>query len=829
MSELKLSNAWVRHLLAALFFFVVSALYFKPEFSGKKINAHDSVSAVGAAKEVMDYANKGETILWTNGMFSGMPAFQVAYAPKANLLFVFELYQRFIPQGTMLLFTLMLGFYFLMAQLRINTFVAVLGSIAFSMNSFFLLSIEAGHFTKIYATALMPALLGGVLAYYRDPKFYKLVLVAIFTGLSIKANHLQITYYTVLAMFILGITEGVFAIIEKRIGGFLKSSVLLVAFGLLGAASNTVTLWTTMDYSKEATRGGTSELTKVKGSAVGKTGLEWDYAMNWSIGKAESFTLLVPDAAGRASSVEMDSKSEFATALQNAGIAPEQLGSMPTYWGIEKMGTGGPTYFGAIAIFLFILSLFVLDNRWRWTVGVLAAFTLFLAWGRDFEAFNRIIFEHFPLYSKFRVPSMILTVTGFTVILGATLGIQRMIDGEVDKAKLQKSLIYALSIVGGICLLMVIGGSSLFSFSNADADGQFRDMLKNAGLPAESLNPIMSGLIKTRQSMLSADALRSLIFILLAAGSIFAFIKGWFKETVFVIVLAVFATTDIWMVDKRFVNDKKFEKAKSYDDFIAPTTADQQIMQDQNGFYRVFNTIAPAGPFNDAATSYFHHHVGGYSAVKLLRYQELIENHLSKFEMNVYNMLNTRYFISKGPDGNPTAQPNNMALGNCWFPKAVVMCENADDENAKLSQLQKPSEQVLVDKRYADYVKGLPTAQIDTVFAPSNINKNITLSKYHPDNMEYTSNNPEEGLAVFSEIWYKGNEDWKAYIDGKETKFIRVNLVLRGLRIPAGQHKVEFKFHPESHYTGSLISTISSAIILALLGFSIFQNFRKKG
>jgi Bacterial membrane protein YfhO len=814
------SRPWIKHVIAGVIFLVLAALYCSPELGGKKINAHDSVSAVAAAKEVSEYAAKGETILWSNGMFSGMPMFQVAYAPKANLLLIFDYYQTLLPTGLMLLFTLMLGFYFLMAQLKINSWVSILASAAFSLNTYFILSIEAGHVTKLVAIAMMPALLGLVISYFREPKFIKAILVGIFTGLALKANHLQITYYTIIAVAALGVSELVLAIMAKEIVGFFKKAGMLLAFALLGAAANTVTLWTTWDYSKEATRGGTSELTKNAGSAVSKTGLDFDYAMNWSYGKAETFNLMIPNFAGGGSSMPMDLKSPFAAALQAQNIDPNALGGMPTYWGASDMGTGGPTYMGAIVIFLFVLSLFLISKRWLAIVLPLVLLSLFLAWGENMEGLSRFFFDNVPMYNKFRAPSMLLSITGFAMILSAALGLNELIKEGIEKDTLIKKLYLAFGLTGGLSLIFYLLGGSLFDFSGA-GDANFLEMLKQNKIEP---NGIYQGLLDTRLAIMKADALRSFFFIALAAGLVFSFLKNWLKPTAVLASLMALVVVDLWMVDKRYLNKDDFQKKSSYADFIEPSAADQQILQDQNGIYRVFNTTPPSGPFNDATTSYFHKHIGGYSAVKLLRYQELIENHLGKGNQKAYDMLNMRYYIQQDPQtGAPVARPNPGALGNAWFVMNPLIVKNADEENEKLGDARfNPRTQALVDQRFEKYVAGL------TMDTASFVGAKVELTNYHPDKMEYKSSSSKEGLAVFSEIWYKGNTDWKATIDGKDAEFIRVNYVLRGLKIPAGDHKIEFVFHPKSHYTGSSISLAGSGLLLALLAFELFRMNRKK-
>jgi len=373
-------------------------------------------------------------------------------------------------------------------------------------------------------------------------------------------------------------------------------------------------------------------------------------------------------------------------------------------------------------------------------------------------------------------------------------------------------------------------GGTFFDFTGA-GDGNIIEGLKNMQQQFEKetqriidINLIYQGLLDTRMAIMKADALRSFAFIAVAAVLIFSFLKNWLKPTVVVPALLVLVVMDLWIVDKRYLNKDDFQKKSSYADFIEPSPADQQILQDQNGLYRVFNTTPQSGPFNDATTSYFHKHIGGYSAVKLLRYQELIENHLGKGNQKAYDMLNMRYVIQQDPQsGAPVARPNPGALGNAWFVINPVLVKNADEENEKLADATfNPRTQALVDQRFEKYVAGLnmDTASFQTA--------KVELTNYHPDKMEYKSSSNKEGLAVFSEIWYKGNTDWKATIDGKEAEFIRVNYVLRGLKIPAGNHTIEFVFHPESHYTGSSISLAGSGILLALLAFELFRMNRKK-
>lgn len=787
-----LQKGYVQHILAVIVLLVVSALYFFPEMQGKKLLSHDHISHVAAAKEIKDYKEKGETVLWASRVFSGMPAFQIAYTVDSNFLTWIHSLGKMFPRGTWLCLILMLGFYLCLSILEISFFLRILGSIIFSLSSWFMLSIEAGHATKMIAIAFVPPLIASIIISYKGKWLIGGILTAVFLGLAVVANHVQIVYYAIFFILAVIVVKFIQAYKEKTIPTFIKRSLILVGFALLGTLPNLTLLWTTYDYGKETIRGGKSELTK---DVKQDTGLDIDYAMQWSYGKMESLNMLIPGLYG--SGAQLDEDSEVYQDLKRKGVPKNQLKNylkgIPVYYGDQPFTTG-PSYMGATAIFLFILFLLISKSNFRWILLSVTVLSIMFAWGKNFLVINELMFDYLPLYNKFRTPSMWLSLTIVTVSLGAIMALNEILTKKVDSEKLKKSLIYAGSSVGGIVLLFALFGSGMVDF-----DGAYDAQLAQNGMSIDLL-------IEDRISILKGDAFRSFILIAIAFGLLWMYNSNKFKNiNLLKGIMALLLIGDLWTVGKRYLNEDDFKKAKSFEQSIQPSIADQQINSDKSGNYRVFNTTVST--FNDNNTSYFHHSVGGYSAVKLIRYQDLIERHLSKGNMKVFNMLNTKYFIV-GQPGAEAVQTNPDALGNAWFVDNVSWAKNADDEMAQLNDFE-PKTTAVIDERFKE--------KIGNYQSTSSASDKIELSNYHPDNMKYSSNASAEKLAVFSEIWYKGNEDWKAYIDGKETEFVRVNYLLRGLKIPAGQHEITFKFKPKTHYTGRVISLISSILLLILL------------
>ena len=776
---------YIRHIVAVFILVIVAGIYFYPETQGKKILSHDSISAVAASKQFRDYKEKGETILWGSTIFSGMPLFQVAYNVQANLLKVFFSLKHILPTSMWVWFMLILGFYICLSILGYPTEISLIGSIAFGLSTWFMLSIEAGHNTKILTIAFIPPLIASILITYKGKWLIGGILTCLF----------------ILILFTVKLIE---AIKNKSIPRFIKRTIILVGFGILAILPNITLLWTTYDYGKETIRGGKSELTKeVKQS----TGLDIDYAMQYSYGKAESINLIIPGFAG--SGGTLTEKSATFEDLQSKGVPKKQaldyLKGIPLFYGEPPINTG-PSYLGAALLFLFILMLFIYKGKFKWVLLSATILSIMLAWGRHFLVLNEFLFEYLPLYNKFRTPSMWLSLAMISVTWGAMITLKTIFNADYDHQKIKKSLYYSGGILGGFIIFIYLFKSSITEFS-----GPYDTQLSQNGLNIDAL-------IQDRISMLSKDILRTLFVLGLTFGTVWLVVfKKLKNKQLAYFIFAVIIVGDLWLVDKRFLNKDDFSRAKSYDKSIIASAADQQILADREGNYRVFNTTVSS--FNDNNTSYFHQSVGGYSAVKLIRYQDLIERHLSKGNMNVFNMLNTRYFIS-GQPGQEVAQRNPGALGNAWFVDEIKWAKNADEEMNLMTDFN-PKTTAIIDVRFKEYLAGFQSN--------NQPNNTIELSSFHPDNMTYISNSTSENFAVFSEIWYKGNEDWKAYIDGKEMEFIRVNYLLRGMKVPAGQHEITFKFYPKSHYIGSKISYASSGfILLMLLGILVLIVLKKQ-
>lgn len=798
-------NKYAQHILAFFILLIVAGIYFYPETQGKKILSHDQISAVSASKEISDYAEKGDKILWTSRIFSGMPAFQVAYSVDENLLLWVYKSGNLLPKSLWLSLMLMLGFYIALSILGYPITIRILGAISFSLSTWFLLSIEAGHSTKMITIAFIPPLIAAILITYKGKWLLGGVLTSLFLGLAIMANHIQIIYYSIFFIAILFFVKLFHAYKGKQIQTFLKRTAILIGFGLLGVLPNITLLWTTYDYGNSSTRNGKSELTK-EIEQVGD-GLDLDYAMAWSYGTAETINLLIPGVYAPGASLEKG--SETYDELARKGVPKNQienyLKGIPMYYGTQSTPTG-PSYLGAGLIFLFLLMLFLYKGNFKWVLVGTILVSIIFSWGGDFLIVNEFFFNNFPLYNKFRTPSMWLSLTMIAVTFGAMMGLKIIHDKEYDNAKLKKALIYSGGILGGISIIIYLLGSSLFDFT-----GPYDDQLAQNGFPMDSV-------VQDRMNLVKSDALRTLAVIAIIFGTLWAVLTNKLKSlSMGISIITIIIIGDMWIVGKRFLNNDDFTKAKSYEKSIIPTAADQQIKNDKEVNYRVFN--AAVSSFNELTPSYFHQHVGGYSSVKLSRYQDLIERHLSKGNMNVFNMLNAKYFIT-GKPGQEVAQQNPDANGSVWFVNDINWAKNADEEMTKLKDFDSKST-VIIDERFKDYTTGI---------TPNNAAGNtINLKSFHPDNMAYTSNSTAENFAVFSEIWYKGNVDWKAYIDGKETEFIRVNYLLRGMKIPAGQHEITFKFHPNSHYIGSKISLVSSSlIVLMILGLLVMVIMKKE-
>jgi hypothetical protein len=781
------------HLIVILLFMGISFAYFSPVMQGKMIDMPDIKHWKGMSKEVQDFReDTGEEALWTNSMFSGMPAYQISTRSNANLIqYVVKAISLGIPRPANLLFLYLLGFYLLLLSLKVDYRLSAVGAIGFAFSSYFFIIIMAGHMTKAHAIAYVPMVVAAVLYTYRGRMFLGGVLTALTVALELYANHLQITYYLVLVLILIGVVQFVKDLKSNNLTSFAKRSGVLVLAALLASGTAISRLSTTMEYGEESTRG-KSELTTDLDNKT--SGLDKDYATSWSYGVAETFTLLIPNFYGGASQGELTTESETYQAIKRAPNAKQLIKQLPLYWGNQPF-TSGPTYAGSIVMFLFIFGLLFVKSEMRVWILLATILSIMLAWGKNFMPLTDLFLDYFPGYNKFRAVSMILVIAEFTLPLLGFVALNKFLTTEASSNEKQKPLQLAFYIVGGLTLVFAFMPSLFFDF----VGGQDANLAKS-GWPIDALQSDRAGL-------LSADAWRSFIFIALTFGAMWMFLKNKLSSKYVILIVGVLVLADMWTINKRYLNDDHFVRKSKVERPYQATAADQQILRDKDPNFRVFNQSVST--FNDASTSYFHKSIGGYHGAKLKRYQELIENHISKGNMAVLNMLNTKYFIN--PKGQ--AQQNPATLGNAWFVNEINTVANADAEIAALNGFN-PSNTAIVDVRFNEQI-------IDGL---DNAGANITLEEYKPNYLKYNSNSSKNGIAIFSEIYY--DKGWNAYIDRELKPHFRANYVLRGMQIPSGNHVVEFKFEPAVYHVSERIALTSSIVLLLLLAFVSVKEFK---
>jgi len=795
--------------LAAIVIFVVIALaYFSPLLEGKKLKQSDITQFRGMSKEIVDFrAKTGEEALWTNSMFGGMPAYQISVEYKGTILkYIDKAMQLFLPFPAGLVFLYMIGFLILLLTLKVDKWLAVAGAIAFAFSSYLFIILEVGHNSKAHAIGYMAPVLAGIILLYRGKYLAGGIMTAIALSLELLTNHLQITYYLMMIAGIFVVTELIGSIREKKLPGFAKSTAVLIVASILAVATNITNIWATYEYSKETIRGKT-ELTSEKTNRT--SGLDKDYATGWSYGTWETFTVLIPNFNGGSSQGALTESSSVYKALKQNNIDDNQaknvVKALPLYWGTQP-GVAGPVYIGAIIIFLFVLGLFVVDNKLKWWLLAATILSILLAWGKNFMPFTDFFMHYVPGYNKFRAVSMTLVIAEFCVPLLAILGLQKILSGEIEKKKALSYLYYSLGIAGGISLFFALAGSSIFDFVSP-SDEQYKSYFPDW---------LMAALREDRASLFSADAFRSLLFIALTGAAIWAMINQVIKKQVFYTVFILLVLIDMWSINRRYLNNDSFVRKSVAAVPFQPTTTDQLIMKDKDPNFRVYNQSV-GNPFADASTSYFHKSLGGYHGAKLRRYQEIIDHHLVKGNMNVFNMLNTKYFIvpdEKG--GQPQMQINMQALGNAWFVNNAHVVNNADEEINALTDFV-PTETAIYDKRFENEVKGHIISKDSTAA--------IALTEYEPNHLVYKSQTGREQLAVFSEIYY--SKGWNAYVDGKKAPYFRTNYILRAMIVPAGSHTIEFKFEPDVIKVGEKIS-LSSSILLILMAIGSIGFWARK-
>ena len=819
-----MKNPWLKkllpHFIAVIIFIVVSAVFCKPVLDGNVLNQHDIIGWKGMAQNAFEYKEKnGHFPLWNPNLFSGMPNYQVAIQGKSILPDMVKIFSLGLPKPINFFFLACICFYILCLVLRTRPVIGMLAGLAYAFSTYNPVVIAAGHETQMLATAFIPLLIAGLICTFEKKYWLGLALTTYATYQQIGVNHLQISYYTFLIATAITICYLYIWIKQKDWKHIVIAGAITAVAAIIGLAGSALTLKTTSEYTQYTMRGGKD--ISIEGDTVkaAKTsGLDTSYAFIYSLGKTESSTLIMPNAFGGGSSKMSGENSKVIGKLTDRGIpennAQQLAGSLPRYWGALPY-TAGPAYLGVFICLLGLIGFVILKTPVRW--GLLAATLLgiFMSWGKNLAGFNTFLFEHLPAYNKFRAPSMAQVIPQFTVAVAAALALQYLLFTAKNKELLKADFKKILYAVGGLFALLAMMYLAM-DYKSA-IDNQIISGYTDKNGSDEIGRLIVSGLKADRRAMFGGQMLRALAFAVILLGTLYLYIRNTIKPFVAAIVLVVISTLELTIVSKGYLNEEDGHYV-SADDYassnFSPTPIDQQILQDKDPNYRVFNMAGDA--FNESRTSYFHKSVGGYHPAKLRIYQDLIEKYLSgRPNPAVLNMLNTKYIIVQDPQSGQTGViPNPDAFGPCWLVKNVQV---VDSRVAAIQFLGKFNlkDTAVVDQSFS---KNVVQPQRDSA-------SNIRMTKFDNDAIEYEANCNGPQFAVFSEIYYPVG--WNAYIDGKKTDYCNVNYVLRGLSLPTGKHSVKFVFEPASVKSGTSIMFIASIFILVIFLGGLFMAWRE--
>jgi len=815
------------HFIAVVVFIVVAVVYCKPALEGKVVQQHDVTQWKGMAQNCFDYKDKhGHFPLWTNGMFSGMPSYQIVMGGDnpVNIGILAQVLSLNLPKPINFFFLACICFYFLTQVMRLNPYIGIMGALGYAYATYNPIIIVAGHDTKMMAIAYLPFFIGSILLIFKKEYWWGVALTAIAASFLIQANHMQITYYSFLIASAMSISYLIIWAKQKEFKHILISFGLLITSGLLAIAYNAVNLGTTWEYSKETIRGGS--VMADKNSKTSATGLSKDYAFSYSMAKAEPLVLMFPHAFG-GSSANLEVAEDKSKAIKALQEMPPQLGQqlqnyLQFYWG-GIGNTSGPPYAGAIICFLALLGIVVLDDKYRWWMLSISILAVLMSWGQFFEGFNLFLLNHLPMYNKFRAPSMIMVIPTFVLCMMAVASFDTILKYE-DKDILWKKLRKGFIVVGAVFAIAFLVYVSSDFMGEADKAlskqiSQIQDPQQKESL-IQPVHSFISALKEDRKDLFLGSLFRSFLFILVPIAAIFLYIKKKINSLIVIAVVSIFAFIDVMSIDVKYMNEEHFQDDNDVETAFKKTDADLQILKD-TGYYRVFNlTQGTQAAFNQGAlNSYYHKSIGGYHPAKLSIYQDLIEHQLYNFPncMPVVNMLNTKYIVTPGQQqgGQPIAQLNPGALGACWFVKGIVVKKTPTEVMNCLTTLDTKDSAVIFE---ADKSLAITTNQSDSL-------AKVSLVKNDNDFIEYTSNSNANQFAVFSEVYY--SQGWKAYVDGKETPIVKTNYVLRGLSVPAGNHKITFEFKPTAYYGSMKASVASSALIWLLLFAACFMYYKK--
>lgn len=825
---------YIPHIVAIVVFFVVTAVFFGPLFQGERIRQGDVEQFLGSAKEIQDYrAATGQEALWTNSMFGGMPAYQISVLYPNNMVqYVQGFLLKLLPSPAAIILVSMLGFYILLLAFKVDPWMSIGGAIAYGLSSYVIVIISAGHNTQAMAVAYMAPVLMGIIVTMRGRLFLGAALTALALALEIYANHLQVTYYLLILVVFIGIGEAIRLFRAGEVKYLGKAVAVLGIASIIAVLPNYSNLMLTNEYGKESTRG-KSDITIDNKEQTKTNGLPIEYATQWSYGKSEAFTLMIPDFQGGASEpIGMYDKAALDQVDPNYR---EFIGnSMYSYFGGQPF-TSGPVYVGAIICFLFVLGLFIVKDSIKWWLLAATVLAILLAWGRNFIGFTEFFFNNIPGYNKFRAVYMILVIAQLTMPILAMLALREIVVNAAELKTKLRSFYIAFALTGGVALLVYIMPTSFVTPVNSTDTQRVTQAVQQGGGGKQDVDNVMMNLENARIAIVQSDALRSFLFILLVAALVYFYVRKPFGVPVLAIVVSVLMLADMYGVSHRYMGESNYEKKKTTAGNFEMSAADQKILQDKSD-YRVLNVATQT--WQDARTSYYHKSIGGYHGAKLKRVQELYEQvmeqqlfdlrnemskdlnndsmmriHLSK--QSAINMMNTKYIIFNPDQGG--VLENRFACGNAWFVNSLKIVPNADSEIVALRNFN-PRRTAIVDKVFQSQI-GEFSPRFDSTAS-------ISLTSYAPNDMKYQSNAATEQLAVFSEVYY--DKGWNAYLDGKEVPHFRANFVLRAMKVPAGKHDIEFKFEPSTYINGEKIALAGSLLLFVFIGGAIFLDYRNR-
>lgn len=825
-----LKKYWM-DILAVVLFIIVSYAYFTPAvLQGRILYKDDASAGIGAAQEMIKYNEKtGDVTRWTNSLFSGMPTYQLSPSYKSsNVLNKFmDAYHLWLPENVWFVFAYLLGFYILLRAFDFRKELAILGSVIWAFSSYFFIIIAAGHIWKVMALAFLPPMIAGIVLAYRGEYLRGFILTAIFTAFEVKSNHVQMTYYYLFIILFMVIAFLVMAVREKKMARFGKATAICIAGGLIGIMLNISNLYHTWEYSKNSMRGKSELVHKNTGNQT-NTGLDRDYITQWSYGMGETWTLLIPNAKGGASQPIVENETAMKKASPDFYQLYQQLGQ---YWG-EQPGTSGPVYVGAFVLMLFILSLFVVKGPMKWALLGATILSILLSWGKNFMPFTNFFLDYVPLYAKFRTVASILVIAEFTIPLLAIMGLREVITDPGFFNKNMKWVWTSFGLTAGFCLLFALMPNLFFPNYISSAEQQAFQ-----SIPQEYVGALTRNLSSMRQAMFTSDCWRSFWIIVIGAALLLLYKSKKLKSSYLIGALAVLCLADMWIVNKRYLNDGMFVEKINREKPQQKTPADEMILRDKSLDYRVLNFAS--NTFNENETSYFHKSIGGYHAAKLQRYQDVVENYISG-EMTrtmqeiakaqgditqvpgdsvfpVLNMLNTKYFIFPLQSGQTVPLQNPYVFGNAWFVDKLTYVDNANQELEMLGKLNLRHEAV-ADSKF----KG----ELGSAVSQGNESM-VTLKSYEPNHLVYDVKSDKGGVVVFSEIFYP---EWTATVDGQPAEVGRVNYILRGINVQPGNHQVALDFHPASIKKTETIAYVSYGILaIAILGgVYLWRDGRRK-